>query len=85
MGLIDNLLFGGKKRKEETQKQMKALQAQNMQMVINASMQIFPSWQTIEAIDSYVTIDDVYAIISYLAETAARVEMYGDSESARLL
>lgn len=77
MGLIDNLLFGGKKRKEETQKQMKALQAQNMQMVINASMQIFPSWQTIEAIDSYVTIDDVYAIISYLAETAARVEMYG--------
>ena len=54
MGLIDNLLFGGKKRKEETQKQMKALQAQNMQMVINASMQIFPSWQTIEAIISYL-------------------------------
>jgi HK97 family phage portal protein len=48
-----------------------------MGMTINASNAIFPSWQTIEAINQYTTIDDIYSVISYLAETAARIPFYG--------
>jgi len=59
-------------------KEVKTKAVSNMMgMTINASNAIFPSWQTIEAINQYTTIDDIYSVISYLAETAARIPFYG--------
>jgi len=71
MGIIDKL-FGRKKPKPQVKQTMP-----NMTMAINASTAIFPSWQTLRNVDTYLTIDDVYSIISLLAETAARLPMYG--------
>lgn len=76
MRMIDKL-FGVPKRVKELQQQVKALQRTSMGITINASNAIFPSWQTIEAINQYTTIDDIYSVISYLAETAARIPFYG--------
>jgi HK97 family phage portal protein len=76
MRMIDRL-FGVPKIVKDLQKQVKALQNTSMGMTINASNAIFPSWQTIEAINQYTTIDDIYSVISYLAETAARIPFYG--------
>jgi len=69
MKWIDKL-FGKKETKTKAVNNM-------MGMTINASNAIFPSWQTIEAINQYTTIDDIYSVISYLAETAARIPFYG--------
>jgi HK97 family phage portal protein len=76
MRMIDKL-FGVPKVVKDLQKQVKALQSINMGMTINASTSIFPSWQVFQDIENYTTIDDVYSIISLLAETAARIPMYG--------
>lgn len=76
MRMIDRIL-GVPKRVKELQLQVKALQRTSMGITINASNAIFPSWQTIEAINQYTTIDDIYSVISYLAETAARIPFYG--------
>jgi len=76
MRMIDRL-FGVPKIVKDLQQQVKALQSTSMGMTINASNAIFPSWQTIEAINQYCTIDDIYSVISYLAETAARIPFYG--------
>jgi len=76
MRMIDRL-FGVPKIVKDLQQQVKALQNTSMGMTINASNAIFPSWQTIEAINQYTTIDDIYSVISYLAETAARIPFYG--------
>lgn len=76
MRMIDRL-FGVPKIVKDLQQQVKALQNTSMGMTINASNAIFPSWQTIEAINQYTTIDDIYSVISYLADTAARIPFYG--------
>jgi len=76
MGMIDRL-FGKTKTVENLQKQVKALQRTNLSNVISVSTSIYPSWQNIENIETYITVDDVYSIVSYLAQTAARVPMYG--------
>lgn len=76
MGMIDRI-FGQSKTVKDLQQQVKALQGTNLGMVINATTSIYPTWQTIQNIDTYVTVDDVYSIISYLADTAARIPMYG--------
>jgi HK97 family phage portal protein len=74
MGIMDR--FFGKKPKEN-QKQ-KALQTRTTTSAqINLNTAIFPTWQTLENIDTYTNVDDVYSIISLLADTAARVEWYG--------
>ena len=74
MGIIDR--FFGKKPKEN-QKQ-KALQTRTTTSAqINLNTAIFPTWQTLENIDTYTSVDDVYSIISLLADTAARVEWNG--------
>ena len=76
MGIIDRL-FGATKKVDALEKQVKALQGQNLGMIINATTSIYPSWQTIENSLSYTTIDDVYSVISMLADTAARIPMEG--------
>ena len=76
MALFDRF-FGTTKMITNLQKQVKALQGQNLGMVINATTSIYPTWQTIENINTYTTVDDVYSIISLLADTAARIEMNG--------
>jgi HK97 family phage portal protein len=76
MGMIDRI-FGQSKTVKDLQQQVKALQGTNLGMVINATTSIYPTWQTIQNIDTYVTVDDVYSIISLLADTAARIPMYG--------
>ena len=76
MALFERL-FGTTKMITNLQKQVKALQGQNLGMVINATTSIYPTWQTIENINTYTTVDDVYSIISLLADTAARIEMNG--------
>jgi HK97 family phage portal protein len=75
MAILDRL-FGNTKRVQRLEKQVKQLAQQNLQVLINANTAIFPSWEVIQEINSYTTSDDVYAIISYLAETAARVPLY---------
>jgi len=75
MRIIDKL-FGTPKIVKDLQSQVKALQRTSMGMTINASTSIFPNYQILEEIDSYLTIDDIYSIISFLAETAARVSLY---------
>jgi HK97 family phage portal protein len=75
MGLIDKL-FGYNKTIQNLEKQVKQLQSFNFGTTINANTSIFPSWQTIEDINTYTTVDDVYSIISYLATTAARIKLY---------
>ncbi|CAB4162185.1 COG4695 Phage-related protein [uncultured Caudovirales phage] len=76
MGMIDRL-FGQTKVINNIQQQVKALQRTNLSNVISVSTSIYPSWQTIENIETYITVDDVYSIVSYLAQTAARIPMYG--------
>jgi HK97 family phage portal protein len=76
MGMIDRL-FGQTKTVKKLQEQVKALRQSNLSNVINVSTSIYPSWQSIENIETYITVDDVYSIISYLAQTAARIPMYG--------
>lgn len=76
MGMIDRL-FGQTKAVKNLQQQVKALQRTNLSNVINVSTSIYPSWQDVENINTYVTVDDVYSIVSYLAQTAARIPMYG--------
>ena len=76
MGMIDRL-FGQTKVINNLQQQVKALQRTNLSNVISVSTSIYPSWQTVENIETYITVDDVYSIVSYLAQTAARIPMYG--------
>ena len=76
MGMIDRL-FGQTKIVKNLQNQIKALQRTNTTTAINVSTSIYPSWQDVENINTYITVDDVYSIISYLAQTAARIPMYG--------
>jgi len=76
MGMIDRI-FGQSKTVKDLQQQVKALQGTNLGMVINATTSIYPTWQTIQNIDTYVTVDDVYSIISLLSDTAARIPMFG--------
>ncbi len=52
MKWIDKL-FGKKETKTKAVNNM-------MGITINASNAIFPSWQTVEAINQYTTIDDIY-------------------------
>ena len=82
MGLIDRL-FGSDKRVKSLEKQVKALQGQNLGMIINATTSIYPNWQTIENTLTYTTVDDVYSVISLIADTAARIPMYRDWETDR--
>jgi len=76
MGMIDKL-FGQTKRVEQLQKQIKQLQLTNLPIFISASTSIYPTWLDIENVNTYTTVDDVYSIISYLSQTAARIPMYG--------
>jgi len=76
MGMIDRL-FGQTKTIKNLQQQVKSLQQTGLSNVISASTSIYPSWATIENIQTYITVDDVYSIVSYLAQTAARIPMYG--------
>jgi len=76
MGMIDRL-FGQTKIVKNLQDKVKALQRTNLSNVISVSTSIYPSWQDIENIETYITVDDVYSIVSYLAQTAARIPMYG--------
>ena len=50
---------------------------QTLGLTINASNAVYPSYQVIESVQQYTQIDDVYAVISYLADTAARIEIEG--------
>ena len=88
MGILDRL-FGATKKVDALEKQVKALQGQNLGMIINATTSIYPTWQTLENITAYTTIDDVYSVISFIADTAARVPMYGyevvDDMSAKMM
>jgi HK97 family phage portal protein len=52
-------------------------QRQTLGLTINASNAVYPSYQVIQSIYQYTQIDDIYSIISYLSDTAARVPMYG--------
>jgi len=76
MGMIDRL-FGQTKTVKNLQQQVKALQRTNLSTAVNVSTSIYPSWLDVENINTYVTVDDVYSIVSYLAQTAARIPMYG--------
>jgi HK97 family phage portal protein len=76
MGMIDRL-FGQTKTVKNLQQQVKALQRTNLSTAVNISTSIYPSWLDVENVNTYVTVDDVYSIISYLAQTAARIPMYG--------
>jgi len=76
MRMIDKI-FGVPKVVKDLQTQVKALQRTTFGMQINASTAIFPSYGVIQDIDTYCTVDDIYSIISLLAETAARIPMYG--------
>ena len=76
MGLIDRL-FANSKKMKALEGQVKQLQQRSSQVLINASTSIFPNWQILESIDAYTSVDDVYSVISYLADTAARIPMYG--------
>jgi len=73
MGIIDKI-FGVKK---VIDKQKSIQKNTTTAAYINLNTAIFPTWQTLENIDTYVTVDDVYSIISLLADTAARVEWNG--------
>jgi phage portal protein BeeE len=74
--MIDKI-FGVPKIVKDLQTQVKALQRTTFGMQINASTAIFPNYSVIQDIDTYCTVDDIYSIISLLAETAARIPMYG--------
>lgn len=76
MAIIDKI-FGTSKIVKNLQTQVKALQRMNVGMTINASASIFPNYTVLEDINTYTNIDDIYSIISLLAETAARIPMYG--------
>lgn len=76
MRIIDRI-FGVPKIVKDLQTQVKALQRTSFGMTFSGSTSIFPSYQVIENIYTYATVDDIYSIITLLAETAARIPMYG--------
>ena len=88
MGMIDRLI-GGTKVVKDLRHQVKALQMTNLSNVISVSTSIFPSYQNLENIEAYLTVDDIYSVISYLAQTAARIPMYGyeivDDKSMKMM
>lgn len=63
-------------------KRTKALQSQIQQNIVSgitASQFIYPNYLTQSDTDRYATIDEIFAVITYLAETAATVPLYGYS------
>ena len=72
--MIDRIKgFFGIQPKPTKTKQMR----QTLGLTINASTAVYPSYQVIESVQQYTQIDDIYAVISYLADTAARVNIEG--------
>lgn len=43
----------------------------------NMNTAIFPSYTIFKDYDAYSSIDEVYSVISFLAETAARIDFFG--------
>jgi HK97 family phage portal protein len=76
MRIIDKI-FGVPKVVKDLQNQIKALQRTSFGMTLSGSNSIYPNYQVIENINTYATVDDIYSIITLLAETAARIPMYG--------
>lgn len=76
MRIIDKL-FGTSKVVNDLKSQIKQLQNRSIAIQLNASTSIFPTYQELENINTYTTVDDVYSIVTLLAETAARIPMYG--------
>ena len=73
MQIIDRIL--GKDKIAALENQVKALQRNNIP--ITAAQFIYPTWLTQSDTERYATIDEVYSIITYMAETAATIPMYG--------
>ena len=86
--MIDRLI-GGTKVVKDLRHQVKVLQMTNLSNVISVSTSIYPSYQNLENIEAYLTVDDIYSVISYLAQTAARIPMYGyeivDEKSMKMM
>lgn len=76
MRMIDRI-FGVPKKIKELENQVKQMRKINTGMLINASSSIFPTYKSALDIDTFLNVDDIYSIISLLAETAARIPMYG--------
>ena len=73
-------IFGIKAlRKDNSQliQAVKALQTSN----INAALQhmttlVFPTWQVYREIESYQLFDDIYSVVTRLANSAAKISFY---------
>ncbi|CAB5218419.1 COG4695 Phage-related protein [uncultured Caudovirales phage] len=76
MGIMDRI-FGTSKKVQDLQNQVKQLQRGSLTGLISMNTSIFPSYQVFENVETYTTVDDVYSVITLLADTAAKVEMYG--------
>lgn len=68
-------LFGNKEIKR-LQQQVIALQARHNIINYANSIQVSPTWDVINEIDAYKTIDDIYTVVTYLSEAAASVPFY---------
>lgn len=69
--------FFTSKREKLLEAQLKALQSQNILSSVASATNIFPNWQSSKETELYRTVDDLYSIVTFLAETAAIIPFFG--------
>lgn len=69
------VLFGNRKIKA-LKAQVNALQSNNIAANINRNIPIYPDWNIEENSRRFVSTDDIYSIVGFLARTAAMVPLY---------
>lgn len=82
-------IFGTRKI-QKLESQIKALQSRNIVAAeINRNIAIYPDWKISENARRYVSTDDIYSIVGFLARTAAMVPLYAyeikDDKAAKKL
>jgi phage portal protein BeeE len=61
------------------QKQVKALTTLSTGVTIGNYRAIYPDWQIFKEAEAYQKFDDIYSVVSFLAETAATIPLYAYS------
>lgn len=78
-------LFGRKALKQQIDTVLKAIGDARMNAMANFNTQIFPHYRVIREQLVYQTMDDVYAVVSRLATTAAMIPYYGEGQNGEEL
>ena len=81
MGIIDKLLGYDKLKAQIKAATTATLYAQ----VSTLTSQVFPSWKTYKELEAYRLIDDIYSVVTRLAQTAADIPFYAYDNAGEYL